>query len=210
MIFVAPPRVVHELVNRPTGKHHFFFAAIDVAPVLRRHPVLAKSWRTRECVRVKNAEGVEAPFRQLIREVTLRLDHRAEGLRSALDHLIIEATRAMGDRPTQAFVAMHPSVHQAKQVLESHSEEPWRLSDLARLVHLSPNHLAQLFSHEVGLSPRQFLLRERVRRAKEMLRDSDVPVTSIALDLGFSSSQHFAKMFKKIAGRSAVSFRQKA
>jgi AraC-like DNA-binding protein len=207
-LFIAPPRVLHELINRPTGKHHFFFAAIDVAPVVDRHPILAKSWRARECVAVKNAEGVEAPFRQLIREVTLRLDHRAEGLRSALDYLIIETTRALGDRPAEAFVALHPAVHRAKQLLEGQSEEPWRLGDLARLVHLSPNHLAQLFTAEVGVSPRQFLLRERVRRAKELLRDSDAPVTSIALDLGFSSSQHFAKMFKKIAGRSALSFRR--
>jgi len=209
-LFVAPPRVVHELINRPTGKHHFFFAAIDVAAVLRRHPVLAKSWRTRECVRVKNAEGVEGPFRQLIREVTLQLDHRAEGLRSAIDYLIIEVTRALTARPAKALLALHPAVHRAKELLESHSEEPWRVADLARLVHLSPNHLAQLFTDEVGVSPRQFLLRERVRRAKELLQESDVAITSIALDLGFSSSQHFAKMFKKIAGRTAHSFRKKA
>jgi AraC-like DNA-binding protein len=206
--FVAPPRVIHELVNRPTGKHHFYFAAIDLGPVLRRHPVLARHWRRRQCVAVKNAEGVDAPFRQLIREVTLRLDHRSEGLRSTIDYLLIESTRALADRPAEAFVAMHPAVHKAKQLLEGHSEQPWRLVDLARLVHLSPNHLAQLFTDEVGVSPRQYLLRERVRRAKEQLRDSDASVTTIALDLGFSSSQHFAKMFKKIAGRSALAFRK--
>jgi AraC-like DNA-binding protein len=206
--FVAPPRVVHELINRPTGKHHFYFAAIDLAPVLRRHPMLAKHWRRRECAAVKSAEGVEAPFRQLIREVTLRLDHRAEGLKSAIDYLLIEATRALADRPAEAFLALHPAVHKAKQLLEGQSEQPWRLADLARLVHLSPNHLAQLFTAEVGISPHQYLLRERVRRAKEELRDSDASVTTIALDLGFSSSQHFAKMFKKIAGRPALAFRK--
>jgi AraC-like DNA-binding protein len=205
--FVAPPRVVHELINRPTGKHHFYFAAIDMGPVLRRHPVLAGCWRRRECVAVKNAEGVDAPFRQLIREVTLRLDHRVEGLRSAIDYLVIEATRVLGDRPAEAFLALHPGVHKAKQLLEGHSEQPWRLADLAKLVHLSPNHLAQLFTDEIGVSPRQYLLRERVRRAKEQLRNSDASVTTIALDLGFSSSQHFAKMFKKIAGRPARAFR---
>ena len=209
-LFVAPPRVVHELINRPTGKHHFFFAAIDVAAVLRRHPVLAKSWRTRECVRVKNAEGVEGPFRQLIREVTLQLDHRAEGLRSAVDYLLIEVTRALSARPAKALWRSTPQFTEpgSSSRVTAKSRGAWPI--LARLVHLSPNHLAQLFTDEVGVSPRQFLLRERVRRAKELLQGSDAAITSIALDLGFSSSQHFAKMFKKIAGRTAHSFRKKS
>ena len=73
-------------------------------------------------------------------------------------------------------------------------------------MHLSPNHLAQLFTDEVGVSPRQFLLRERVRRAKELLQGSDAAITSIALDLGFSSSQHFAKMFKRSRGAPRTRF----
>jgi AraC-like DNA-binding protein len=207
-LFLAPPRVPHELVNRHTGKHHFFFAAIDVPAVLRRHRALSAWWRRSECLRIQGRESIEAPFRQLIREVTSRLHQRPAGLRTALDYLVIETTRALADRPGEAIVALHPAVYRAKQVLEAQCEEPWRLVDLARLVHLSPNHLAQLFTAEVGISPHQFLLRERVRRAKELLAGSDVAVTTIALDLGFSSSQHFARAFKRIAGRPARSFRE--
>jgi transcriptional regulator GlxA family with amidase domain len=94
-----------------------------------------------------------------------------------------------------------------RELLEQQFCEPWRLADLGRLAGLSPNHLAQLFGKEVGVSPHQYLLRQRIERAKELLAGTDVPITRIALDLGFSSSQHFARVFHQNVKRSARAYR---
>jgi AraC-like DNA-binding protein len=54
-------------------------------------------------------------------------------------------------------------------------------------------------------------LRERLlRRAAEQLAQTDAPVTAIAFDLGFSSTQHFATSFRKQYGLSPTQFRRKA
>jgi AraC-like DNA-binding protein len=205
---LVPPRVEHALVNRRTGKHHFLFAAIDVKSVLARLPEVGVHYAGDTCRAVADAESLEAPFRQLLREVTTRAPYRATGLRAAVDLLVIEAARQLAGDPAEPLVACHPGVMAAKNVLQRRSSENWSLVALSKLAGLSPSHLTALFVHEVGLSPHQYLLGERIRRAKELLRGTDRPVTELALELGFSSSQHFAKMFKRVAGTTALEYRR--
>jgi AraC-like DNA-binding protein len=209
--FAAPPNVRHAMEEEPKAKHHYFFAAMRLEKILERHPALKEAWRQRRCVHFPHGESVMPPFRQLIREVSMRLPHRGEGLRAALDYLVIEASRLFErSAEDRVLVPGHPAVQTAAQLLQNHPAQPWRLADLGRLAGVSPNHLVQLFRREIGLSPHQYLLRQRIERAKEMLRGSDVPITQMALELGFSSSQHFAKMFRHLAGCSAVQFRRSA
>ncbi len=211
-MYAAPPDVEHRLVDSSTRKHHFVFAIVDLDAVFARLPGLAGPWRKGSFLRIENAEAIEPPFRQLVREVTMAQPHRAEGLRAALDTVVIEATRlleaAAGARRGDPLIPMHPAVTKAKHLIESHPEQAWRLIELGRLVGMSPNHLVNLFTHEVGVSPRQYLLRQRIERAKHQLATSDAAITAIALDLGFSSSQHFAKSFTAIAGCSASTWRE--
>jgi AraC family transcriptional regulator len=205
---LVPPRVEHALVNRRTGKHHFLFAAIDVKSALMRLPEVRAEYASDTCRTVPAAESLEAPFRQLLREVTTRAPYRAPALRAAVDLLVIEAARLLAQGPTEALVACHPGVMAVKEILHSRSREPWTIGALSRLAGLSPSHLTSLFVREVGVSPHQYLLHERIQRAKELLRGTDTPVTEIALALGFSSSQHFAKMFKRVAGATALAYRK--
>jgi AraC family transcriptional regulator len=209
-LFLAPPGAEHLLVNRPTGKHHFFFAQLDLKTVLRRLPELTPQYESEVCRIVTRAETLEAPFRQFMREVTTESPYRTLGLRSAVDQLVIEAARVLSGESVQALVAIHPGVRAVLRAFEEQPGEHWTLPALAKLAALSPNHLNELFRRDLGVSPHQHLLRERIRRAKEILGGSDTPITNLAVDLGFASSQHFAKMFKKNTGTTALEFRRKA
>ena len=210
--FAAPPLVRHAMKDPPRAKHHFFFAAVNLEPIFARHESLRVAWHEhrRRCVHFPHGHAVAAPFRQLVREVSVRLPLRSEGLRAAVDYLVIEASRLfLLSGSGKTIVPTHPAVQKARDVLDEHYAQPWRLVDLGRLAGVSPNHLVQLFTRETGLSPHQYLIRQRLDRAKELLRHSDVPVTQLALDLGFSSSQHFAKTFKQLAGASAMEYRRR-
>jgi len=206
--FAAPPKVKHGLIVRPRSKHHFFFAAIDLPVVLARHTSLAPRWKTRKCVFHKSAHSLVDPCRQLVREVSTDQPLRAEGLRTALDYVVIQASRLFDASP-RAIVPTHRAVTETLGLLERSPEEPWKLADLGRMVGVSPNHLVELFRHETGVSPHRYLLNLRIDRAKYLLRESDRPITQIAIDLGFSSSQHFAKMFRGREKMTAVEFRRK-
>ena len=206
--FASAPGVTHQMRDRPRARHHFLFAAIDVDAICRRHHELHGYWRGHRIVFEPHGETLQASFRQLIREVSASLPHRTLGIRAALDSLVIEATRLLGnEQKVQSWMASHPAVVRVKEMLDHHPGEHWKLGELARLAGISPSRLSECFARELGVSPHQYLLRRRIESAKEALKQSDVSVTDLALELGFSSSQHFASTFKRMAGVSARAFR---
>ena len=81
------------------------------------------------------------------------------------------------------------------------------LRELAADVGLSPSHLSAVFVATVGVSPHRWLLRRRVERAGELLALTRYSITDIALSCGFSSSQHFATVFKAQKGCTPTDFR---
>jgi AraC family transcriptional regulator len=83
------------------------------------------------------------------------------------------------------------------------------LGDLADLVEMSPRQFFRFFSSTFGSTPHQYLLKERVRRAKELLSGGSLPV-EIAYSLGFSNQSHFTQVFRKMTGTSPGRFRQEA
>jgi AraC family transcriptional regulator len=178
--------------------------------VLARHPALDEPWRGSRIVCISHAESLLTPFRHLIREVSLNSTHRTIGIRLALDAMLIEATRLCEriSSPAPSRVFLHPAVLRARELLEHQPGRPWRLDDLARLSGLSTNHLVECFTREVGVPPRHYLLQVRIDRAQEMLVQSDLPITALALELGFSSSQHFAATFKRLTGKTALQVRK--
>jgi len=209
--FAVAPGIRHRMRERPKTRHHFLFAAIDIGGICKRHKELRNFWLNRRIVFEPHGENLQSPFRQLIREVSVVLPHRSTGIRTALDYLVIEATRLLEEeRKGGSFISTHPAVMRAREILDHHPAEHWKLAELARLAGLSPSRLSECFMRDIGMSPHQYLLRTRIEMAKEALKQSDVSVTDIALDFGFSSSQHFASAFKRITGSTAKAFRTRA
>jgi AraC-like DNA-binding protein len=206
--FAVAPGVYHRMHSRVTRKHHYLFVAFDLTAVLARHPALAPLWQGHEIVVVNDAEALHTPFRQLLREISVVMPQRAAGLRLALDYLVLCASRALLPAEARPFAATHPAVMRVKELLDEQPSHNWSSNELARFCGLSAGHLTALFTSQVGVSPRRYLLQRRVALARELLLGSDVPITQLALELGFSSSQHFAGTFARLAGQSPQAFRQ--
>ena len=74
------------------------------------------------------------------------------------------------------------------------------LLDLAEVAGLSRMHFASQFRTATGLRPHEFLLRRRIRRSKELLRNSPMTIGRIALTVGFQTQAHFTTVFKRFVG----------
>jgi AraC family transcriptional regulator len=211
--FLAPPPGLEHWLDRwAIGRHHFLFAAIDIeALVSTFDPNLASLWKTRQVIFIGQAQACENAFLELIRETTSPRSFRSDALRIALCRLLIETSRLVfrEDRTaTRKLWNLHPSVETVRNALSDYPEEPWRLSELGRLAGLSPNYLQELFLDQMGESPRAFHLRMRIDKAKLLLRTTAKSITEIAIETGFSSSQHFARSFRASCGCSATAFRE--
>lgn len=81
---------------------------------------------------------------------------------------------------------------------------------LARAARMSESYFKVIFKKEVGMPPVEYAMWRRMEKAKHLLRSSGLSITRIAMDLGFSTSQHFATVFKRLAGHTPKAFRQRA
>ena len=93
--------------------------------------------------------------------------------------------------------------------IRAHPQGDYSLKDLARRAHLSVSHFKKRFKIETGLSPWQYILHHRIEIARDQLSKSDASVTQVAHDLGFSSSQYFATVFKRMTGLTPTACRER-
>jgi len=94
--------------------------------------------------------------------------------------------------------------------LDDHAHEEVDLETTAAQAGLSPWHFLRVFARVVGITPHQYLLRARLRRAARMLAGDERPVTDIALDAGFADLSNFVRSFHRVAGVPPRHFRHAA
>jgi AraC family transcriptional regulator len=82
------------------------------------------------------------------------------------------------------------------------------LSELAGVVDMSLYYFAVLFRQSTGLSPHQYVLKQRVKRAKELLRNPNLSVLDVSISVGFEQQNNFARAFRRVIGVSPTQFRR--
>jgi AraC family transcriptional regulator len=82
--------------------------------------------------------------------------------------------------------------------LEAHLDAPLTLDTVAQLAGMSRFHFCRQFRKATGHSFHAFLLRKRIVRAKELLRDGTRPIGDVAVEVGFRDASHFGRVFRKI------------
>jgi len=92
--------------------------------------------------------------------------------------------------------------------IDANSHRQIELEDVAREASVSPFHFLRAFSGALGVTPHQYLVRSRLRRAARLLTEDDKPVTDIAYDVGFGDLSNFVRTFHRAAGVSPLKFRQ--
>ena len=78
---------------------------------------------------------------------------------------------------------------------------------LAEVVELSPFHFSRVFKQSTGMSPLQFVTRQRITRAQQLIRETSRSLIEIALDVGYTSPSHFAQIFRRVVGVTPTEFR---
>jgi AraC family transcriptional regulator len=90
--------------------------------------------------------------------------------------------------------------------IDAHAHEPLHLESIASAAGLSAFHFLRLFSSVLGVTPHQYLVRSRLRRAARMLAEGGRPITDVALDVGFADLSNFVRTFHRAAGVSPRGF----
>ncbi len=91
-------------------------------------------------------------------------------------------------------------LQQAINYIHAHLNHDLSLAELASIVNISPTYFAGLFKQALGIAPHQYVIQQRVERAKSMLSKTDLAIADIALQVGFSSQSHLTQQFKRLTG----------
>lgn len=161
------------------------------------------------------------------RRQRLRIDARAQALVAMLRHSLrqnvaepLEAEslaltlvqRALGPRTTHtpgASVGRQRLVDRVKLVIASDLARRWTLAEIAVEVRGSPVYLTQIFQQVEGMPLYRYQLRLRLARALDLLESYD-DLTTLSIELGFSSHSHFGAAFREAYGRTPSEFKRSA
>jgi AraC family transcriptional regulator len=94
--------------------------------------------------------------------------------------------------------------------IDAHAHESLDLDRVAREVGLSAFHFLRVFAGVLGVTPHQYVIRARLRRAARLLADETRSITDVALEAGFADLSNFVRTFHRAAGVSPRRFRQAA
>ena len=160
--------------------------------------------------RTRNAE-IEAIGRMLLAEV----QQEATGSRLYLDslanilavNLLRQHAISKPQLPIYEGGLPHRQLQMVLDYIDAHLDSDITLVILARLLDMSQFHFSRLFKQSIGLSPHQYLLQQRVERAKQLLKQTDRLILDIALDCGFNSHSHLSKQFRQFTGMTPKAYR---
>jgi AraC family transcriptional regulator len=132
-----------------------------------------------------------------------------EALSVALSARVASLCASMpGERRHAAVLSAKQLAHVTNHVAKHLSDE-LTIDRLAALVNMSPFHFARCFKQTTGFTPHQFVIRERIARARALLSSGTQSIGDVAMALGFASQSHFADVYRRVTGTTPRSTRSR-
>lgn len=203
LVFPGEP---HDSAGMPEEKSVLYWIFLKLKPA--RRPLLfldpKSSYSLRRALLALPSRhfAAEPGTRDLLEEIFAALEHRGSRLKrigtAALVLRYLFSTLRASRRNRRA--APSPRMQRCLAYIAANPTELPSVPQLARLVRLSPSRFKVRFREEVGLPPREHVLRQKLAVAQTWLRRPGATVTGVAYGLGFSSSQYFATVFRRFTG----------
>ena len=86
------------------------------------------------------------------------------------------------------------------QYIYNHIESDLKRTDIAREVFLNPDYMSRMFKKEMGVPLKEFIITEKIKLAKNLLKNTKLPISTVALRVGYKNFSHFSKSYKKVMG----------
>ncbi|HEU4515871.1 MAG TPA: GlxA family transcriptional regulator [Steroidobacteraceae bacterium] len=148
------------------------------------------------------ASGGTAPLDLMLNLVQLK--HGLRISQRVSEQFVLERVRSSDDRqyvPLRAQVgSSHRGMIQVAELMEENIEKPLSLEDIARNTGLSRRQIERLFRRHLDCVPKRYYLEMRLRRARELLLQTAMPIMDVTTSCGFKSPPHFSRCYRALFG----------
>lgn len=152
-------------------------------------------------------------FTESVPGAVSELFHRADRLRPEkslydklmLDSFIREIIVLAGSNTEKSVTSSR--ISKITDYMSNNYNENITLTSLSERFHLSPSYIAHLFKSELSEKPSEYLNRLRIAASASLLLETEMSITEIAENVGYSSLYYFSRVFKKIMGKSPIAYR---
>jgi len=134
-----------------------------------------------------------------------------EKLIERLSHVLRSAARSVtGTRRGGSNALPRHKVRAVAAHVVGNLDRPIRVAELAAIANISPHHFSRQFRSATGLAPHQYVHHCRMRRAAQLLIDTEMSVCSVAIEVGCVDQSHFANTFRRTFGCTPREFQRSA
>lgn len=153
---------------------------------------------------VTNSAGLAGATNNILRIMTEDSPYKDQLIDLAMKELVIrllhsQAQELLRQGSTKGRFA------ELLQYIKNNLHEKLKIEVLARLAHLSKSNFYKLFKQELGISPNDFILKERIKKAQQLLLQYK-NISEVAFQTGFSDTNYFIRIFKKMVGTTPKTF----
>jgi AraC-like DNA-binding protein len=202
-VFVTWPDEIHSSGKHPQGRGLLYWMQIQLPSRYRNFLGLAPLHANPLITRLRHLphrhfngrRELASLFNRIVRTLNTNTGEMKSTL---LANTIVQWLLMVIDcsnRPINRIVS--DDVQAVLKHIDRHLTDPISLGELANVASLSTSRMKARFKDELGMPPHEYILRCRIDRAITLLSAGNKSVTDIAYDLGFSSSQYFATVFKR-------------
>jgi AraC family transcriptional regulator len=121
-------------------------------------------------------------------------------------HLLANYSTAGIARPANGGLSGY-KLRRVKEFIDANLEDDLSLADIAAVAGLSQYHFARAFRKTVGVTPQQYVMQQRIERAKQLLADAELPIVEVSLRTGFKNQSHFTTLFRKFTNLTPKTWR---
>jgi AraC family transcriptional regulator len=209
-IAIIPAQITHQLRWKNPGD--FTLVMLDPAHIHR----IVQSSIDVENLELKPQSAILDPFvYQIVQALKSELELGGMGgqvmVESLTTTLCIHLLRRYATRkfniPESRGGLSKAQVRSVMVFIEAHLEQDLSLDAIANLVQLSPHYFASLFKQTVGQSPHQYVLKSRIERSKQLLKQPNLAIAQVAQLVGFQNQSHFTTAFRRIVGCTPKTYR---
>ena len=215
------PNEFHSIKALDSAPNFFVVSFVCHSPLMRYlekyHTVLNKMLHGFISSVIREAEATyqipknDPSLKKLVQKDTAPIGGE-QLIKTYLEQLLIFLIRNIvqkderGVFPTKESLENH-LIASAKRLLEEKAEEAFRVNDLCVALGYSKSYLSKLFREQTGETIASFALQQKIKRAKQLIREGNLNFSQISDRLSFDNPQYFSRVFKRLTGITPTEFK---